>query len=92
LRCCLFFHIFGIISYLIAYSQKGKQNMTNSMSDAMQSMEDCAGQVPAMTYVPWQTFTKAYEPQKALMTGTIFPELDKPFTGRCRMQRGGRGR
>jgi hypothetical protein len=65
--------------------------MTNPNSDAMQSAGDCAGQVPAMAYVPWQTFTKAYEPQKALMAGTIFPELDKPFIGRCTM-RGGRGR
>lgn len=42
----------------------------------------------AMAYVPWQIFVRAYEPQKALMAGTIFPELDKPFTGRP----GGRGR
>lgn len=37
---------------------------------------------PAMAYVPWQYFSTPYEPQKALMVGTIFPELDKPFTGR----------
>lgn len=36
----------------------------------------------AMAYVPWQHFTKTYEPQRALMAGTIFPELDLPFTGR----------
>jgi hypothetical protein len=35
----------------------------------------------AMGYVPWQIFTRAYEPQKAQKTGTIFPELDKPFLG-----------
>jgi hypothetical protein len=35
----------------------------------------------AMGYVPWQQFSRAYEPQKALKTGTIFPELDKPFLG-----------
>ena len=34
-----------------------------------------------MGYVPWQNFTRAYEPQKALKVGTIFPELDKPFKG-----------
>jgi hypothetical protein len=34
-----------------------------------------------MGYVPWQQFSRAYEPQKALKTGTIFPELDKPFLG-----------
>ena len=41
--------------------------------------------VVAMAYVPWQYFTNVYEPDKALETGTIFPELDKPFL------RGGRG-
>jgi hypothetical protein len=41
-----------------------------------------------MAYVPWQQFTSTYEPQKALMVGTIFPELDKPFTGKS----GGMGR
>jgi hypothetical protein len=35
----------------------------------------------AMGYVPWQHFTRAYEPQKAWKAGTIFPELDKPFLG-----------
>lgn len=43
---------------------------------------DIDGMSVAMAYVPWQTFTKSYEPQKALMIGTIFPELDKPFVGR----------
>ena len=32
--------------------------------------------------VPWQQFTKSYEPEQAFMVGTIFPELDKPFLGR----------
>lgn len=35
----------------------------------------------AMAYVPWQKFSKVYEPDKALEAGTIFPELDKPFYG-----------
>lgn len=41
-----------------------------------------------MGYVPWQTWRNIYEPDKALMQGTIFAELDKPFLG-ARM-RGGR--
>ena len=37
----------------------------------------------AMAYVPWQHFTKMYENlEKGYQAGTIFPELDKPFTGR----------
>ena len=35
--------------------------------------------VVAMAYVPWQQFETTYELDKALETGTIFPELDKPF-------------
>ena len=33
----------------------------------------------AMAYVPWQHSKTTYELDKALETGTIFPELDKPF-------------
>ena len=37
----------------------------------------------AMAYVPWQHFEKLYEDlDKAYCYGTIFPELNKPFTGR----------
>ena len=33
----------------------------------------------ARAYVPFQIFEKIYEPQKALMKGTIFPELYDPY-------------
>lgn len=33
----------------------------------------------AMAYVPWQTFQSVYDVETALMVGTIFPELNKPF-------------
>ena len=37
----------------------------------------------AMAYVPWQQFEQIYDDlEKAFRVGTIFPELDKPFTGR----------
>lgn len=37
----------------------------------------------AMAYVPWQRFDNMYEDlEKAYCIGTIFPELNKPFTGR----------
>lgn len=36
-----------------------------------------------MAYVPWQNMTHIFENlEEAFMIGTIFPELDKPFTGR----------
>lgn len=33
----------------------------------------------AMAYVPFQKIQSVYEPMNALMRGTIFPELDKPW-------------
>lgn len=35
----------------------------------------------AMCYVPLQKLETVYEPETALMQGTLFPELDKPFLG-----------
>ena len=37
----------------------------------------------AMAYVNWQSFDKVYDDlEKAYRIGTIFPQLNKPFTGR----------
>lgn len=54
----------------------------NNQYNGMTMDDSCSDKAVAMAYVPWQYFSKAYEPQKALMIGTIFPELDKPFLGR----------
>ncbi len=35
----------------------------------------------AMAYVPWQMWNTVYDLEKGLDTGTIFPELNKPFKG-----------
>ncbi len=35
--------------------------------------------VVAMAYVPYQQEGKMYCPDQAIMNGTIFPELNKPF-------------
>ncbi len=37
----------------------------------------------AMAYSPAQCFHKLYEPCKALSRGTLFAELDLPFSGKC---------
>ena len=38
----------------------------------------------AMAYVPWQQWQTTYAPERGLMQGTIFPDLDLPFNyGRC---------
>jgi len=35
----------------------------------------------AMAYVPFQQWSETYDDDKALSRGTLFPELDLPFTG-----------
>ena len=43
--------------------------------------------VSTMAYVPFQEDSSEYDSEKALMVGTAFPELNKPFygkAGRCR--------
>lgn len=42
--------------------------------------------VAGMAYVPFQTEFEVYDAMKALKFGTIFPELNKPFTGCCRYE------
>ena len=46
--------------------------------------EDCRDRFPlAMAYVPWQERPVLYENlEEGFCNGTIFPELNKPFTGR----------
>ncbi len=34
----------------------------------------------ANSYVPYQTLNEIYEPRTSLEQGTIFPELDSPYT------------
>ncbi len=45
--------------------------------------ENCDRFPLAMAYVPWQHFNGIYDNlEEAYDAGTVFPELDKPFTGR----------
>jgi len=37
----------------------------------------------AMVYSPFEPFEDLFEPGLALLKGTIFPTLDKPFFGTC---------
>lgn len=48
------------------------------------NLDDYMDRFPlAMAYVPWQYLTNIYDNlEEAYCEGTIFPELNKPFTGR----------
>ena len=43
--------------------------------------------VTAMMYVPIQPWETPYDEKTALARGTVFPSLDKPFTGEGVMRR-----
>lgn len=42
--------------------------------------------VVTMAYVPFQEKWEVYDCMQALRCGTLFPELNKPFTGCCRYE------
>ena len=53
------------------------------MQDTNHKNEFLAQLPLAMAYVPWQRMTGIFENlEEAFCCGTIFPELNKPFTGR----------
>ena len=66
----------------------------NATIKTLQLTDNRTHQVRGMCEVPWQRIGKPYEPLRWLAAGTIFPELDKPFTGKCNMNmmQGGRRR
>lgn len=41
----------------------------------------------AMAYVPWQMWRDIYDAEKGFHRGTIFQELDMPYTGKGGMRR-----
>lgn len=57
------------------------------MDQQMQMTMDKSQKSLAMAYVPRQSFGQVYEPMQALKAGTVFPELNKPFTGRRGVRR-----
>ena len=54
--------------------------------DSPNEHQHCEDMVVAMAYVPWQHMGTVFETEEAFHRGTLFPELEKPFTagGGCR--------
>ncbi len=44
--------------------------------------EKCEKNVPVMVFIETQPFGRMYNEAEGLCRGTLFPALDKPFTGR----------
>lgn len=66
------------------------RNMPNNMDHYMREHEgfcECDDYPIGMGYVPWQDFKNLHEPERGYHAGTIFMELEKPFTGRRSFKR-----
>jgi len=60
-----------------------------NLSDACNINNSCIENLPlAMAYVPMQKWKTVYTNDVALNRGTLFPELDLPFTGHGGMKHG----
>ena len=60
---------------------------SGSMNEGVGRSAGSLSQMPlslAMAYVPFQEFRDLNEPEQALMAGSLFRELDKPFYGQRR--------
>ena len=64
----------------------GDMENTNSCGCRNKNKPGCEKNVPVMAFVEMQTFGRMYNEAEGLCRGTLFPALDKPFTGRgvCR--------
>ena len=58
------------------------QSRTGLATPATEGAAPIADPVLAMAYVPMQEYGVLYDPTDALCAGTLFPDLDKPFTGK----------
>ena len=81
----------GMDNYLKNYHKSEKAFTTVTKTEKVHSTINCTNafgdtklrDLPlAMAYVPMQPLTSTYEQDEALKSGTLFPNLDKPFLGR----------
>ena len=64
----------------------GTKNSCGCKVQCKPTSEKCDKNVPVMAFVEMQPFGRMYNEAEGLCRGTLFPALDKPFTGRggCR--------
>lgn len=62
---------------------QGRMNQEMMHQDRMQrDMMNREHRSLAMSYVPWQKWENLYQPDEGFHNGTIFKDLNLPFTGR----------
>ena len=63
--------------------QQNVCDISSSCEYAVEQFSSIDGLPLAMANVPFQKFENIYEIDCAFGAGTLFKDLDKPFTGRC---------
>lgn len=58
------------------------QSQTGLATPATEGAAPIVDPVLAMAYVPMQEYGVLYDEADALCAGTLYPDLDKPFTGK----------
>ncbi|MDR2046617.1 MAG: spore coat associated protein CotJA [Clostridiales bacterium] len=61
------------------FNYRNTPNAPNAPADSAQARSMPAKTNLAQAYVPEQVFQSLYAPEKALMQGTLFQELDMPY-------------
>ena len=59
--------------------RSGENNGGTGVEGSLGGNGSCSGLQLAMVYAPHQCFRMMYSPEKALVRGTLFEELDKPL-------------
>ncbi len=58
-----------------------RYDMNQNIQSGTNMPTSCPAMTVTMMYVPIQSWETPYDDHTALTRGTIFPSLDKPFTG-----------
>lgn len=58
-----------------------KMNSMKYTNDSPQKSAFPDDTVVAMAYIPYQQEDETYSPEQGICSGTMFPVLNKPFTG-----------
>lgn len=70
-----------INAYFSAPCCNDENNIESSSNEVTTALPSDA--TVTMAYVPFQFMSETYDEEKALMNGTLFPDLNKPFYGKC---------
>ncbi len=69
----------------------GSQRQVRGEAPTAPAQNNASNKSLAMVYAPKQEFRMIYDPEVALINGTIFEELDKPFNRASCRGKSGRG-